>query len=49
MLYICIWMVVKHLRVRKRLLKVSFPLGVSDVTTVLERYSSTFKSSLGAF
>ena len=41
--------VVKHLPVRKRLLKVSFPLGLGDVTTVLERYRSTFKSSLEAF
>ena len=34
---------------RKRLLNVSFPLGTDDVSTVLDRYRSTFESSLGAF
>ena len=45
----CILLVVKHLRMSKRSLNVSFPLGTDNVSPVLDRYRSTFKSSLGAF
>ena len=36
-------------KLRKRLLNDPFPLGTENVLTALDRYRSTFKSSLGAF